>query len=90
MPNEIVVLSQAGCNPCIRVKRMLDEILATSPGIHLREVPFSSPEGLSLATTHSVLFPPAVFVEGHLVAKGRIHEQELRDAVRACVGDRAK
>lgn len=49
----------------------------------LREVRFDSEEGLELAGRHSILFPPAVIVDGQLVGKGKIREEDLRRALGA-------
>ena len=78
---ELTLLTQEGCNPCERVKRILAGLRAEGTPINVREVPFDSPEGLDLALANSVLYPPAVFLDGRLLAKGRIHEEELRGAL---------
>lgn len=82
MPNHrVLLITQEGCNPCLRVKRILDEIRRGSEEFDLWEVRFDSPEGTELAVRHSILFPPAVFVDGRLVAKGRVREETLRNAL---------
>ena len=78
---EIVLLSQAGCNPCVRVRRLLDEIRADVPGLEVREVAMGSPEGFELALSYSVLFPPAVFLGRRLLAKGKVYPDPLREAI---------
>ncbi len=60
------------------MKRLLGDITRSAPNVSVREVPYDSDEGLRLAATHSVLFPPAVIADGRLVGKGKIHEEELR------------
>ncbi len=86
MGREVVLLTQAGCNPCRRVHRLLDELRTAIPDLEVREVAFDSDEGLELATANSILFPPAVFVRGRLVARGRIHPEPLREAIVTAVG----
>lgn len=71
-------MTQEGCNPCTRVKRILGEIGKEVPGLVVREVSLSSEEGMNLALEHTILFPPAVFIEGKLMGKGKIREEELR------------
>ncbi len=76
-------MTQIGCNPCARVKRMLSEIAPSVPGLSIREIPFDSEEGALYAFRHSILFPPAVLADGRLVARGKIREDELRRALGA-------
>ena len=74
-------MTQDGCNPCRRVRRVLDGLTPGVAGLRDREVAFDSKEGLELATRHSIAFPPAVLVDGRLVGKGKIRESELRNAL---------
>lgn len=81
--HEVILVSQEGCNPCLRVKRILDEIRGEGEGFDLREVRLDSDEGSGLAVRHSIFFPPAVFVDGRLVGKGKVREEDLRRALGA-------
>ena len=65
------------------MKRILGEITQNAPSLSIREVRFDSDEGLELAATHAILFPPAVIADGHLLGKGKIRESELRLALGA-------
>ena len=65
------------------MKRILAEIAPTVPDLSVREVLLASDEGWELATRHSILFPPAVIVDGVLVGKGKIREEDLRRALGA-------
>ncbi len=80
---QVILLTQAGCTPCLRVKRILGDISRSVPEISVREVAYDSDEGTQLAETHSILFPPAVVADGRLVGKGKIREEELRRAIGA-------
>jgi hypothetical protein len=71
-------VTQDGCKPCLRVKRILGEIAPTVPGLTVREVQLDSDEGLSLAQQHGILIPPAVIGNGRLLGKGKIREEDLR------------
>ncbi len=79
----VLLLSKEGCNPCKRVKRLLDEVAQERPGLETQVVDFSSPEGAALALRHSILYPPAVFVDGRLLGYGKILEGRLREALEA-------
>ena len=79
----MLLVTQEGCNPCLRVKRILGEIARTVPDLVVREVRFDSEEGVSLAQQHGILFPPAVIGDGRLVGKGKIREEDLYDAMGA-------
>lgn len=70
-----------GCTPCLRVKRILNELQEKQPDIQVEEVEFTSPAGSKLAIENGVLYPPAVFLEGKLVAKGKIYADELTAAI---------
>ncbi len=78
---QVVLLGQEGCTPCLRVRRLLAELGPELPGLEVREVEFRSAEGMDLALANSVFFPPAVFVDGRLVAKGKIFPETLRTAL---------
>ncbi len=66
-----------GCTPCLRVKRYLNEFHAKNPQIEVEEIEFSSQVGSKLAVENGVLYPPAVFLEGKLIAKGKIDAETL-------------
>jgi glutaredoxin len=79
---EVVMVTKEGCLPCLRIKRILGELKAELPELGVREVDFTSEEGVALAVKNSVLYPPAVFINGALLAKGKIMEEPLKEAVR--------
>lgn len=78
---DVLVLSREGCNPCVRVKRLLSEIARERSGISVRELSLDTEEGTTLALENGVLIPPAVFVDGALVGKTKIREEDLRRAL---------
>jgi hypothetical protein len=65
-------VTSLGCTPCLRVKRILTELNAKIPNLTVEEVEFTSPAGAKLAIENGILYPPAVFVNGKLIAKGKI------------------
>ena len=82
------MVTAEGCLPCLRIKRILGELRAELPEIQVREVEFTSKEGVALAVKNSILYPPAVLINGTLFAKGKIMEEPLKEAVRrAARGD---
>lgn len=81
--HRVILVSQEGCNPCLRVKRILQEIDDRVDGLEVREVRLDSEEGIELALRHTILTPPAVFVDGRLLAKGKVREEDLRNALEA-------
>ncbi len=76
------MISKEGCVPCLRVKRIVGELKAELPEISVHEVDFGSEEGIALSVKNSILYPPAVFINGSLFAKGKIMEEPLKEAVR--------
>ncbi|MHB8568488.1 MAG: thioredoxin family protein [Nitrososphaerales archaeon] len=97
MPVKIMLLTQEGCNPCKRVKRILSEIVEDlakansdpTASIEVEEVSLASKPGMQLAVEHQILYPPAVFIDGQLFVKGKIREDELRGAVKLSLSKKA-
>ena len=81
MATNIRVVTKEGCPPCRYVKRVLQDLQREIPGLSVEEVDFGSAEGMKLAVEHQVLYPPAVFMGGALLLKGKIHENALREAI---------
>ncbi len=75
--SKVILLSSVGCTPCLRVKRYLNEFHAKNPQIEVEEIEFSSQVGSKLAVENGVLYPPAVFLEGKLIAKGKIDAEKM-------------
>jgi hypothetical protein len=42
------------------------------PNLTIEEVEFTSPVGTKLAMENGILYPPAVFLNGAMIAKGKI------------------
>ena len=76
------MISKEGCLPCKRIERIMGELKAELPEISVRDVDFTSEEGVALSVKNSILYPPAVFINGSLFAKGKIFEEPLKEAVR--------
>jgi glutaredoxin len=74
---KVRVLTSLGCTPCLRVKRILDELQAEMPNLKVEEVEYTSPDGSKLAMENGVLYPPAVFLNEQLIAKGKIDRDTL-------------
>lgn len=83
---EVVVVGKEGCMPCITVNHVLEEMETELPGLLVKEVDLSSREGLDLAVKNSILYPPAVFINGSLYAKGKVYPEKLKDAIRKAAG----
>ena len=49
---------------------------------------FASPAGSKIAIENSVLYPPAVFVNGTLIAKGKIDADKMVATIRELNGAR--
>ena len=77
-----MLLSSYGCTPCLRIKRILSELQAEMPDLSVEEVEFKSLSGSKLSIESSVLYPPAVFLDGKLLAKGKIDAEKMITAIR--------
>ncbi len=52
------------------------------PNLTVEEVEFSSPYGAKLSVENNILYPPAVFLDGKLLAKGKIDANKLTTTIR--------
>jgi len=81
-----VLVTSPGCTPCLRVKRILNELQQEMPGLSVDEVDFASQVGLKLAGEHKILYPPAVIVNGTLIGQGKIDADEMVAVIRQTEG----
>lgn len=81
MTKKVLLITKEGCLPCLRVKRILNEMKNELPELSMDEVDFASESGMKLAIEFQVLYPPAVFIDD-MVFKGKIPEDELKEAIR--------
>lgn len=79
---KVLLVTSLGCTPCLRVKRVLNELQAAMPQIEVEEVEFSDSLGTKLAIENSIAYPPAVFVDGVLIAKGKIDSDKMLMTIR--------
>jgi len=87
--SKVLLMTTLGCTPCTRVKRILNELQTEIPALVIEEVEFASPAGSKLAMENGVLYPPAVFVNGELIAKGKIDAGKLIATIRESNGVRS-
>ncbi len=86
---KVLVVTSEGCKPCTRVKRVLGELQADMPDLIVDEVDYYSPAGSRLAVDNDITYPPAVFIEGALFEKGKIHTDEMVASIRRAKGANA-
>lgn len=79
----LLLLTSRGCTPCLRVKRILNELQTEFPDISIEEVEYTSNAGSKLAIENNIAYPPAVFLDGKLLAKGKIYAEQIVAAVQA-------
>jgi len=77
----LLLLTSIGCTPCLRVKRILTELQTEFPSISIEEVEYTSNEGSKLGIENNIAYPPAVFLDGKLIAKGKIYAEQIVAAV---------
>lgn len=73
----VTLLTQPSCSMCDFAKQVLTRVGMDHP-LDIREIPLDSPTGRALATEHSVLFAPGIFIDGELFGYGRLSERKLR------------
>ncbi len=83
---QVRIVTSLGCTPCLRVKRILNQLQMEMPNLTIEEVEFTSPGGAKLAIENGVLYPPAVFVDGTLIAKGKIDADQMIATIRKMNG----
>jgi glutaredoxin len=79
----LLLLTSVGCTPCLRVKRILNELQTEFPDVSIEEVEYTSNAGSKLAIENNIAYPPAVFLDGKLLAKGKIYAEQITEAVQA-------
>jgi hypothetical protein len=52
------------------------------PNLTVEEVEFTSPTGTKLAIENGILYPPAVFLNGVMIAKGKIDADAMVTKIR--------
>ena len=77
----MLLLTSEGCTPCLRVKRILNKLGAQFSDISIEEVEFTSVAGAKLAIENNIIYPPAVFLDGKLIGKGKIYSEQIAAAV---------
>lgn len=84
--SKVLLVTSLGCTPCVRVKRILSDLKTEMSDLAIEEVEFSSPVGSKLAMENGILYPPAVFVNGTLIAKGKIDADKMVTSIRELNG----
>ncbi len=57
------------------------------PDLVVELVDMTSPDGSKLAIENTILYPPAVFIEGKLFGKGKIDTDRMVESIRRINGD---
>ncbi len=81
VPTRVVLVTQDGCSACQRAKDAIGRVRRSRAEMEVEEIQFASDEGMRLVRSHGLLYPPAILVDGRLVAGGRDLEQNLRSAL---------
>lgn len=87
MPVKVLLVTSEGCKPCSRVKRILNELQQDIPSLDVEMVEFASPSGSKVAMENGILYPPAVFIEGRLFAKGKVDTDQMAATIRSMSSD---
>jgi glutaredoxin len=85
---DVLLITSYGCTPCLRVKRILTELQAEMPELAVKEVEYTSESGVKLAIENSIQYPPAVFLDGKLIAKGKIDADGIIEIIRESNGSK--
>jgi predicted thioredoxin/glutaredoxin len=62
---------------------MLNELQNRFADVSVEEVEFTSSAGSKLAIENNITYPPAVFLDGRLIAKGKVYTEQMIAAIRA-------
>lgn len=73
---QLTYVTAPACHYCDHGRTVLAEIAERVP-LEVRDVPLDSEEGRHLLAVHRFAFPPAVIVDGRLIAHGRLSARRL-------------
>lgn len=73
---QLTYVTAPACRYCDHGRTVLAEIAERVP-LEVCEVPLDSAEGRHLLAVHRFAFPPAVIVDGRLIAHGRLSARRL-------------
>jgi hypothetical protein len=73
---QVTYVTAPACHYCELGRAVLAELAGHLP-LEVREVALDSDEGRQLLTVHRFAFPPAVIVDGRLIAHGRLSTRRL-------------
>ncbi len=83
---KVLLITSYGCTPCLRVKRILKELQAEVPTLSVEEIEYTSSEGSKLSLRNGIQYPPAVFLNDTLIAKGKIDVNTMAEQIRKAQG----
>ena len=86
--SKVLLITSYGCTPCLRVKRILKELQAEMSNLAVEEVEYTSPSGAKLSMENNIQYPPAVFLDGKLIAKGKIDADSMIKSIRESDGSK--
>ena len=75
-PLKVTYVTAPACHLCDHGRQVLAELRARLP-LDVAEIDLDSAEGRQLLATHRFAFPPAVIVDGRLIAHGRLSARRL-------------
>lgn len=84
-PITITYVTAPACHLCDHGRQVLDELSRHLP-LDVIEVDLHSQPGRQLLATHRFAFPPAVIVDGRLIAHGRLSVRRLARLLPLAVG----
>lgn len=73
---QVTYVTAPACHYCDHGRAVLAELAERVP-LEVREVSLDSVEGRQLLAAHRFAFPPAVIVDGRLLAHGRLSARRL-------------
>ena len=77
MTVEVTLLTQDACGFCDDAKELLDRLAGEFP-IAVTELDLRSADGVRLAMSGGMMFPPGIFIDGEPFGYGRPSERKLR------------
>lgn len=75
-PFVVTYVTAPACHLCDHGRQVLDELARRVP-LEVTDVDLHSDQGRQLLATHRFAFPPAVIVDGRLIAHGRLSARRL-------------
>lgn len=76
-------LTMPDCHICEEVKEVLAEIKPDFPGLEIKEIDMTTPEGLEMVQKYSIMTSPGIVINGEFFSSGGVNKNKLTEKLKA-------